>query len=77
MLILTRKLNEKIFIGEDIALVIVGIENNRVKLGIDAPADVTILREEILDKSKNLKIDAALHTNSEIDDKSALKTGTG
>lgn len=47
MLILTRRSNERIFIGDDIVLSILAIEGNRVKLGIDAPKDVSILREEI------------------------------
>ena len=47
MLILTRRSNERIFIGDDIVLSILAIEGNRVKLGIDAPKDVAILREEI------------------------------
>lgn len=52
MLILARKLNEKIFIGDDIVLVVLSVENNRVKLGIEAPDDVTILREEIANTRK-------------------------
>ncbi|MBX2836436.1 MAG: carbon storage regulator CsrA [Gammaproteobacteria bacterium] len=47
MLILTRRSNERIFIGDNIVLSILAIEGNRVKLGIDAPKDVAILREEI------------------------------
>ena len=47
MLILTRRSNERIFIGDDIVLSILAIEGKRVKIGIDAPKDVSILREEI------------------------------
>lgn len=49
LLILTRRCNERIFIGDDIVLSVLSIEGNRVKLGIDAPKDVSILREEIRD----------------------------
>jgi len=53
MLILTRRANERIHIGDNVVLVVLGIENNRVKLGIDAPPEVSILREEIVgDQSK-------------------------
>ncbi len=48
MLILTRRMNEKIFIGDNIVVAVLGIENNRVKLGLDAPKEVSILREEVV-----------------------------
>lgn len=47
MLILTRKLDEEIIIGDDIRIRIVGIENGKVKLGIDAPEDMSIIRGEL------------------------------
>lgn len=47
MLVLTRKLMEKIFIGDDIVITIVRLDRDKVRIGIEAPPDVTILREEI------------------------------
>lgn len=47
MLVLTRKLNQSITIGRDITVRVVEIRGGEVKLGIDAPADVTVDREEI------------------------------
>ncbi len=47
MLILTRREDEKILIGDNIILQVLGIEGNRVRLGLDAPKDIAILREEI------------------------------
>jgi len=47
MLILTRKLNEAIVIGEDITITIVEIQGDKVKLGIQAPRELSVLREEI------------------------------
>lgn len=47
MLILTRRADERIFIGDDITLCVLDIEGNRVRLGLEAPKDVAILREEI------------------------------
>ncbi|MEJ6950168.1 carbon storage regulator CsrA [Natronospora cellulosivora (SeqCode)] len=47
MLVLTRKKDEKIMIGEDIVITIVEVDNNKVKLGIDAPKEIEILREEV------------------------------
>lgn len=47
MLLLDRKQSERIVIGEDIVITVVSIERHRVRLGIDAPADVRVDREEI------------------------------
>jgi len=47
MLILSRKLEEAIWLGDNIKITIMGIEKGTVKIGIDAPSDVTILREEL------------------------------
>ncbi|MBM3287914.1 MAG: carbon storage regulator CsrA [Candidatus Eisenbacteria bacterium] len=50
MLILTRKLGENIRIGERIRIVILDIKGGQVKLGIDAPPDVAVHREEIYER---------------------------
>lgn len=47
MLVLSRKIGEKILIGKDITLVVVEVDRGKVRLGFDAPRDVTILREEL------------------------------
>ena len=47
MLILTRKLDETILIGENISIKIVEIRGKQVRIGIDAPADILVLREEM------------------------------
>lgn len=49
MLILTRKNDESIIIGDGIEVKILEVYDGRVKIGIDAPKDVTVLRKEILD----------------------------
>ena len=47
MLILTRKIDQAIIIESDITIVVLGVERDRVKLGIQAPAEVAVLREEL------------------------------
>lgn len=47
MLVLSRKSNESIMIGKDIEIKILGIEDGKVKLGIEAPKDLEIYRKEI------------------------------
>jgi carbon storage regulator len=46
MLILTRRIEEGITIGDDIKIVILGIDRNTVKIGIDAPKNLKILRDD-------------------------------
>ena len=48
MLVLSRKLNEKIVIDGDIVITVVKIERNQVRIGIEAPGHIPVYREEIL-----------------------------
>ena len=48
MLILTRKVDQSIIIQGNITIMVLGVERDRVKLGIAAPADVAVLREELM-----------------------------
>jgi len=52
MLILTRKIDQSIIIQGNITVMILGVERDRVKLGIAAPEDVTVLREELVDDNR-------------------------
>jgi len=47
MLILTRRIGEKIVIGDDVTITILGVKGNQVRVGIEAPRDVQVHREEI------------------------------
>jgi carbon storage regulator len=50
MLILTRMEGEKIVIGDDITIVVTGLNDRQVKLGIDAPREIRVMREELLER---------------------------
>lgn len=62
MLILTRRVGEMIKLGDDIDVMVLGIKGNQVRLGIQAPKDLPVHREEIY-----LKIKAENKLESEID----------
>ncbi len=48
MLVLTRKLMERLFIGDDICVTVVRLESGQVRLGIDAPRDIAVVRAELV-----------------------------
>lgn len=52
MLILTRKVGESLLIGDDISVTVLSIRGNQVKIGINAPKDVSVHREEIYQRIK-------------------------
>lgn len=47
MLILTRRIGEALKIGDEVTISVLGVKGNQVRLGIDAPKDVSVHREEI------------------------------
>ena len=52
MLILTRRVGETLRIGDDIAVTVLGVKGNQVRIGIDAPKAVDVHREEVFQKIK-------------------------
>jgi carbon storage regulator CsrA len=57
MLVLSRKVGEKIRIGEDVTVVVVAVDGNRVRLAFDAPPNVRIMRNELIDKERYISRD--------------------
>ena len=57
VLILTRKPSERILIGDTIVVTVLGVVGNNIKIGIDAPKDVSVHREEVYNRIKKENLD--------------------
>lgn len=53
MLILTRRVGESVVIGDDIGVTVLGVKGNQVRIGVTAPKDVTVHRQEIYERIKS------------------------
>ena len=69
MLVLKRKAGESIIVADNIEIKIIEVEEGRIKIGIDAPKEVSIIRKEVLEETKSENKTAAESRNI---DKSAL-----
>jgi len=63
MLVLARKLDESIVINDNVVVRVISIDKGVVKLGIDAPSDVSIVRNELLKDVKELNVAASKETS--------------
>ncbi len=55
MLILTRRAGETVMVGNDITITVLGVKGNQVRIGINAPKDVAVHREEIYERIQSEK----------------------
>lgn len=65
MLILSRKVDQKIRIGEDIVLTIIEVKGDQVKIGVDAPNHVKVFRQEVFEAIQNENKAAATQVSME------------
>lgn len=72
MLVLSRKADQTIMIGSDVVVTVISVRNNRVKIGIQAPKDVRVLRQELV--SDDFKSWSPLRHRGDDDSSSTLST---
>ena len=59
MLILTRRVGETLMIGDEVTVTVLGVKGNQVRIGVNAPKDVAVHREEIYDRIKKVGTEEA------------------
>ena len=64
MLILTRRVGETVMIGNDVTVTVLGVKGNQVRIGVNAPRDVAVHREEIFERIKREEQDGGGKTSS-------------
>lgn len=55
MLILTRRVGETLMIGDEVTITVLGVKGNQVRIGVNAPRDIAVHREEIYERIKREK----------------------
>lgn len=68
MLVITRKKQESIVIGDNIEISVVDIGNGKVRIGIDAPSSMKIIRKEIIEEVRETNKSSNVHIDLDIDD---------
>ncbi len=58
MLILTRRVGETLMVGDEVTVTVLGVKGNQVRIGVNAPKDVSVHREEIYQRIQKEKTDA-------------------
>ena len=77
MLILTRRVGETVMIGDDITVTVLGVKGNQVRVGVNAPRNIAVHREEIFERIKREEARQASDADAGDDDEDPMPTMAG
>jgi carbon storage regulator len=66
MLILTRRVGETLMVGDEVSVTVLGVKGNQVRIGVNAPKEVSVHREEIYQRIQREKLDKLAHLEAAI-----------
>lgn len=66
MLILTRRVGETLMIGDEVSVTVLGVKGNQVRIGVNAPKEVAVHREEIYDRIKKEQANEAVASSAAV-----------
>ena len=66
MLILTRRVGESLMIGDEVNVTVLGVKGNQVRIGVNAPKDVSVHREEIYQRIQQEKAEGRQHVSAAV-----------